>query len=171
MPYGTVHTVYSGRIGTPPADVKRNKLRPSAMDFRAPLQLEGILPIKTHCPPISSSSSSFQSLQLPAELSASTENPRLLSFILFRPEHETATPPCRRLICRLESSSQEAKLHTSSSSLSRASSHTSSSPPTSPPNTRLSSWSSIPWVQSWAILRLEHFPGSSTRNTGDLAAP
>ncbi|PYH72614.1 uncharacterized protein BO88DRAFT_166448 [Aspergillus vadensis CBS 113365] len=103
------------------------------MDFRAPLQLEGILPIKTHCPPISSSSSSsLQSLQLPAELSASTENPRLLSFTLFRPEHETATPPYRRLICRLESSSQEAKLHTSSSSLSRASSHTSSSPPTSP---------------------------------------
>ncbi|RAH52956.1 hypothetical protein BO85DRAFT_169925 [Aspergillus piperis CBS 112811] len=93
---------------------------------------EGILPIKTHCPPISSSS--FQLLQLPAELSASTENPRLLSFILFRPEHETATPPCRRLICRLESSSQEAKLHTSSSSLSRASSHTSSSPtPNLPP--------------------------------------
>lgn len=80
MPYGTVHTVYSGRIGTPPADVKRNKLRPSAMDFRAPLQLEGILPIKIHCPPISSSS--FQSLQLPAELSASTEKSPVAFFHL-----------------------------------------------------------------------------------------
>lgn len=98
------------------------------MDFRAPLQLGRHLADQKHCPP-NSSSSSFQSLQLPAELSASTENPRLLSFTLFRrAEHETATPPCRRLICRLESSSQEAKLHTSSSSLSRVSSHTSSHP-------------------------------------------
>ncbi|RDH26012.1 hypothetical protein M747DRAFT_7943 [Aspergillus niger ATCC 13496] len=139
------------------------------MDFRAPLQLGRHLADQKHCPP-NSSSSSFQSLQLPAELSASAKNPRLLSFTLFRrAEYETATPPCRRLICRLESSSQEAKLHTSSSSLSRVSSHTSSPPP--PPPTRLSSWSSIPWVQSRTILRLDFYPGSSTRNTGDIAAP